>query len=543
VTLGQKISRGIFRLIASQPVDPRVSVLRRSLLGIKKLSYRNFPGRRALVAVQGVEDPIFFGLFAALTLELKSATGCQAALLQVRGVNGAIGTSWLAMILRSWPISMLVNRQWANANADLVGPVAYRSNSLSHPVADLKDWFRAHRLWRSLQAETNISLLTIEGVLVGDLLIDSFLRFRPSPRFDVSDAFVRRVLWQCLRDLRVAKDFFERMRPAIYLSSYSTYIEHGVAARVALSVGTSVFVYGNLNTFGKRLSQADVFHTTNTTDYLREFEALQEPERCLKAAAKQLEQRLSGGVDNATVYMKVSSYASSNEVVPEVREAVVIFLHDFFDSPHVYADMVFPDFWSWVDCTIRTLHNSGIPFWIKPHPNQSEQSILLMDILRAQYPYARFLSPQVTNKQLAEGGMLSGITVYGTVSHELAYFGIPSICCARHPHHPFKFCRTATNVSEYITLLRSPGHCPLSREDMRRHALAFFYMHNLHGCEDSLNLRDRFAALWRTSHDHAASPQDLSNRLTDLRHSAGWRNHIEQLIEAINSYETSRNNN
>jgi hypothetical protein len=523
----------ITRLLKFQPHDQRVEILRKRLVSGMKSLYFTQNNNKALIAVQGVEDPLFFGLFAALSLELKVATGCRANLIQIRSINGAVGTCWRAMVRRSWFVCALINRQWANANKDLIGPVAFRSNSISHLSSDLIDWIRAHNLWRSLKEQTNISNLTVDSVVVGDLLIDSYLRYRPSPQFNVRDPFVRKVLWQCLRDLRRSKCWFGSAKPALYLSSYSTYIEHGIAVRVALSYGIPVYVYGNLTTFGRALSCSNYYHTTDTGKYREIFKGLIDQDEKLAEAEEQLKLRLTGVIDTATAYMKVSAYAHTDVTVPEVRGSVVVFMHDFYDSPHIYPGLIFPDFWAWIDCTICTLREAGIPFWIKPHPNEVELSSKAYKALLTKHPDIRILDQDITNTQLVQAGIICGITVYGTVAHELAYLGVSSIACAQHPHHAYEFCTTASSVEEYVGMLRNQYQCPLTQAEMKRQALEFYYMHNLHGDDDMLEVRRQFVKLWKSSDTQTDQPEDLYLQLDKLRNLPGWRAHINLLTKNL----------
>jgi hypothetical protein len=60
-----------------------------------------------------------------------------------------------------------------------------------------------------------------------------------------------------------------------------------------------------------------------------------------------------------------------------------------------------------------------------------------------KYPNVKLLSEKVTNKQLVAAGVKLGITVYGTVAHELAYMGIPIITCGDNPHSGYNFCYEA----------------------------------------------------------------------------------------------------
>lgn len=524
-----KLARAARRLVSRYPANPNVAQVRRALLSASKPARAQAP---ATIAVEGVEDPLFFGLFSALIDDLRSRSGVKAELLQIRSINGAIGTGRRAAFDRSWPKAWLLNGQWARAHRELVGPVAYRSQPPLLSFAG-RDRLRAKQLWLALQQSERPDLLEVDGILVGDLLIDSYLRFRPSPRFDARDPFVLKLIRQALRDLRLAKAYFKSRRPAAYLSTYTTYVEHGIAARVAVAQGIPVRVYGNLNTFGKKLTRENTYHTPEMSGYRQAFEQLPDQPAALAAARELLDARLSGAIDAATSYMRVSAYARSDEVVPDVRGAVVIFLHDFYDSPHIYHDLFFPDFWTWVNFTIETLDAAGIPYWLKPHPNQIDLSSDALAQLREAHPHLRFLSPSITNAQLAEAGMLCGVTVYGTVAHELAYMGIPSIGCARHPHHSFDFCRTAGSLDEYAAMLKSPGVKPVPDEQMREQALAFYYMHNLEGGADKLAFRQAFTRFWKSCNSTDVGSQQMIEDLMQLRSMPWWQEHLRSIEQDI----------
>lgn len=452
----------------------------------------------ALLSFQSVPDKFYFLLFGAIRARLQAHCVADAESVVVRAVSGAVGTGWQAELKRSAPVAWLWSDRWVRAYGGLINGVAYRCATWAHPFRDLMDWFRSRAFWRGLQQQGEALSLQIDGIELADLLVDSYLRFKPSPTFDVTDPFVRRLVWQALRDVRQAQAYFGGRKPRWYLTSYTTYLEHGIPARVALRQGVEVWSFGNLNSFGKRLAPDDHFHTQNFAGYRARFEALDRSEQRLDAARQQLENRLSGGIDAATSYMRKSAYGEAQlELPPDLDGAVVIFLHDFYDSPHGYPDLVFQDFWRWVCFTIEILHKVGARFFVKPHPNQIALSDEVLGRLRRKYPNLKWLSANASNVQLARAGIVCGVTVYGTVAHELAYLGVPSICCARHPHYTFDFCRTARTQGEYEELLKTYWEAPLPRQEMQRQALAFYYMHNLYGAGDERELQQVFVALWR----------------------------------------------
>lgn len=539
----RKIFRGIKRLVGRLPADSRVGkLLERRRAHFSEKTDNNVQSALAgrVLAIQGVEDPIFHGLLLALAHDLQRVVGVEPWMLQIRSINGAIGTGLLSTLLRSWPVTALFNAQWQRASADVVFGVGYQSGGWQSPIAYWRRRCAGRDLQQRLRLQGGLSTLKIDGILIGDLVIDSYLRFRPAATVDMTDPFLGLILAQALRDVELAKEWFERTKPVLYLSSYSTYIEHGIAVRVALSRGVPVRVFGNIITFGKRLSTDDHFHATNGGAYRAIAESLPESDFELARADALLAGRLGGQIDQATCYMRQSAYATSGELVPEdVRGSVIVFLHDFFDSPHVYADLVFDDFWQWICCTIRTLTKAGIPFFLKPHPNQIATSVAVLDQLRVQFPSLRMLSTRITNRQLVEAGMGAGVTVYGTVGHELAYLGVPVICCARHPHHAFDFCRTARSVEEYDAMLRQPFKLPLSREQMRLQALQFYYAHNLHGSPEALALRTRFGTLFKIGNDATAAPDALARSLDDLYAEPAWSQFVRELIQDMESSAVS----
>ena len=484
-----------------------------------------------VLAVQLVPDRFFFLLFGAVSVRLQAHCPNTAKLVIVRAVSGAIGVGWFAEIRRSAMATWLFCQLWIRAYRGLLGGVAYRSTSYRHPLQDCKDWFSSKALWRQIQGKEEQFSLSIDGIEVADLLVDSYLRFRPSPRFDAADPFVRRLIWQALRDVRLANAYFGRVKPRWYISSYSTYLEHGVAVRAALRHQVPVWTFGSLIQFGKRLSSADSFHTADFSDYRSRFEAIEAKEGCLLAARRVLDRRLSGDIDIATSYMRQSAYGKTDAAVPQGLDgAVVVFLHDFYDSPHVYPDLVFQDFWRWICFTIEVLQQAGIRFFLKPHPNQIALSDAVLPALSQKYPGIDWIPPGVNNVQLVQAGMSCGVTAYGTVAHELAYLGVPSIACARHPHHTFDFCRTAHSRDEYAAMLRSFELQPLSKEAMQQQALSFFYMHNLYGTPDQLALRNAFAGFWKLCDSKSASEADTMRALQALTQLPAFDQFVQSLV-------------
>lgn len=522
--------RYLRRLTHRLPAEEQVQRLRQLLLPLRPMASSDAASH---IVVQCVQDPFYLTLFAHLAHALRQRAPLEAELLVCQSFNAAIGIGWKPWVMRAFPLNRLQVDQWIRLWDVVATRVAYRSSSLNYPLGDLIDAWRSWRLWRGLGSADELEAVTIEGVICGDLVIDSYLRFRPSPRVEVGDLFMLRVLWQAHRDIRRAKNYFSSTRPLLYLTSYTTYVQHGIAARVALQEGVRVFSFGNFQEFGKLLSKGDSFHTRNALNYQRDFDQLPEPALLMQEATRQLEARLAGGIDIATSYMVSSAYRKTTSEVPDVRSAVVVFLHDFYDSPHVYADLVFPDFWEWICFTLDTLISAGIRFMVKPHPNQIALNDTVINELLGRFPGLEMVAPEVTNRQLTDAGMACAVTVYGTVAHEMAYMGVPTIACARHPHVAFNFCRTARTRASYADLLREALTQVCDRESLREQALRFFVMHNLSLPPAQLALRDAFISTWKMFNDTLSDVSELSRSFVALAELPGYAIFIDEMLNGL----------
>lgn len=510
------------------PADTRLHSLHQSLFPLRRKGQQK---SSAHIVVQCVQDPFYLTLFAHIVNALCQRAMYEVELFVPRSLEAAVGTGWKAWILRAFPINRLQTNQWIRLYEVVTTRVAYRSTSLRHPLGDMIDAWRSWRTWRQLRSAAELESISINGVLCGDLVIDTFLRFRPSPRVQMSDPFMLRVLWQAHRDLRRAQLYFRSKRPRLYLTSYTTYIQHGIATRVALQEGVRVVSFGSFQEFGKLHTDGDFFHTRNPTQYLREFDQLPDPLPLLEEARRQLEARLNGAIDTATSYMASSAYRETTNVVPDVSGAVVIFLHDFYDSPHVYGDLVFPDFWEWICFTINTLRQADMRFLVKPHPNQIALSDSVMDELIAYFPELELIAPEITNRQLVDAGMACAVTVYGTVAHEMAYMGVPTIACARHPHIAFGFCRTASDRSSYANLLRD-ALAPVSNvNSLREQALCFYVAHNLSLPPARGQLQTSLIDAWKAFNDPMWEVDLVTAKFKAIVALPGFEDFIESILK------------
>jgi hypothetical protein len=489
----------IFRLLRVLP-ENKISREMYSHFSKINVSHHIQKKERIKVLIQSVEDPIYYGIFSAIVFHLKRNRNVDLSVIIPRSIN-YVGNNPVARFYKNPLVGYLISSQWLRLYTMFSPHVAYRSQVISDIFARQSNITNSVEsiISAAVSGEMDINDLRIQNIPVGDLVIDTYLRYKPSPYVKVDDPFMRDILKQAHLDVERSLRYFHRHRPHVYLTSYSVYLQHGVAVRAAISVGVPVHSFGTLSRFSKQLTIGDSFHTPDVNNYKKDFDNLPNDKKCyaLKCANDLMTDRISGKIDQATSYMKKSAYSAEEEFSDDLSNYAIIFLHDFYDSPHIWSNIIFNDFWSWATFTIEFLLEHNIKFAVKMHPNQRDESKADCEKLKLMYPQIPIISDKVNNKDLVDCGIACGITVYGTVAHELAFLGIPSICCSQHPHHTFDFCRTAKDLSEYKKMLISHSEFPLSKEKLSEQALEFVYMHTLHGSNDEMALRRAWASYFR----------------------------------------------
>lgn len=493
------------------------------------------PASAPLVLVQCVEDPYYFGLFGQIVSSLRVQRAVRVEQFVLRSANVGEADSWWRFIGLRLVLNKLLNQKWTRLYSSFCDAVAYRCSGLGFSMGDFVDFFRAYSTWRSLSGKTSLERLEIGGIPVGDLVSDTFLRFKPAPTVDIGARYLLLIIWQVYCDVRRANDYFSKRKVDLYLTSYSTYIQHGIPVRIALRAGVKVFSFGNYQEFAKQLSMQDWMHTKEAGVYAKQFSSLDNQPEKLAEAEKRLTARLAGATDAATAYMKESAYRETEKLTVDVNGVVVIFLHDFFDSPNVYYNMVFSDFWQWACFTIEALEKARVPFVIKPHPNQVGLSGEVLHDLMRRYPDVCFISAKITNKQLVDGGVICAVTAYGSVSHEMAYLGVPSITCARHPHIAFNFCVTATTRVEYGEALASCLSLLPDKPKLRRESLVFYYMHNLNYGTDEHQFLDTVSIFRKCCADAESSAvdMDIPSQLETISEMPGFQTWIAKWHQVL----------
>jgi hypothetical protein len=340
---------------------------------------------------------------------------------------------------------------------------------------------------KRFHSKSDVLLEKYREIEIGELLYDTYLRFRAKPTVDIYDDDLYEIYNYMLQLTDQWDDFYEKNKISKLLLPYMSYHSWGIPGKSALKHNVDVVTFGSHFYIFQNAKIKYPYHTKDFTLYPSIYESIANKEACIQAAKQNIEARLSGKIDKGVYYMKNTAFeAESVSAVqfPEKSNWAVIFLHCFFDSPHGYGNGLFPDFYEWLTFLLdQASLNPSVTYYFKGHPNALPENISIVNAFIEKYAKFEniiFLSAKISNSIIIKSNPQLIVTYYGTVAHEFAYCGIPAVTCGDNPHSEYDFVYHAKSIDELSWFIKNVGNFGLPAKYRKENILEFFYMHYMY---------------------------------------------------------------
>jgi hypothetical protein len=348
----------------------------------------------------------------------------------------------------------------------------------------------------NIKSKEDLIILKHKEIVIGDLVYDTYLRYKPAPTVNIKDPFLEQILKSAFYIFENFEMKIKEVNFHYLFTSYCAYIQHGIPVRIALREKIKVISFGNYDQLARVVDEHYPTHFKDYTNYKELFSKLSnsEKENALNISREHLKSRFDGRVDVSTYYMGKSAFSTKIESKKILKESsnkkIILFLHCFFDSPHIHRWMDYPDFYDWLDRTLEIVSNKNVDFYVKSHPNAIEGNNVIVEEFKNKFKKINFLSAEVNNNQLIAEGFDLAITVYGTLGHEYPYFGIPVLNAGDNPHINYNFCIHPKNRQEYENYLDNLESFKFEKDEFKKEIEEFYYMHNFYHFPGKLNIEE-----------------------------------------------------
>ena len=338
-------------------------------------------------------------------------------------------------------------------------------------------------VYKKILNKKQLVKIEIEGIKCGDLIYDSYIRFNSEPTVNLKSWDLIIYIYDTISQIKYYSKLVKNLSPKAYISSYSTYISHGIPVRVFLKQGVEVYTtgYRHEKVFNfpiKKLTKLDYSQEKPHWEYRKIFKDIPYKQKLIKKGLKKFSQRFSG--NNDMHYMNNNQY-KLNYKSPDFNYDLdgIVFIGDLFDSLHIYRSLIFNDLYEWLIFTIEFVLKNKLNFGFKEHPNQLEISKKTIKKIKNLYPSIHWIDSSVSNKLIFNSKIKVGVSVWGSVIPELAFHKINVISCGDNPTSEFKIAHQPKSINEYCKLL-------LDFEKLNQNINVmdeigeFYYMNNMH---------------------------------------------------------------
>ena len=339
-------------------------------------------------------------------------------------------------------------------------------------------FYKALFYFKKIKSKEDVFSLKVENIKIGDLVYDTYLRFRCKPTLNPDDFFLILIIYKAFIFYFGLKKITKEINPEIFYTSYTSYIHHGISARFFLKKKIKVISGANNSQYNKKLSSSDNLHSENFKSYKINFSKEKNKKNKIKQANLLLAMRFNGVKGNVDSYLKFSPYREVTSDFNKLENIQgIIFPHCFVDSPHGYGKMIFPDFYTWLIYTLDFFENAkNYNIAVKTHPNSTNDTLWELEKVKKKYNKFLWLDKNYSNQVIMKSNFNFGISCVGSVIYELAYFKKKSISCGDHVSMSFNFNYNAKSINQYQYFLKNRDKLKL-KNFSKNEIAKFYYMY------------------------------------------------------------------
>jgi hypothetical protein len=344
-----------------------------------------------------------------------------------------------------------------------------------------------NQIYEMLRCKRDLENLIVEGIWVGDLIYDTYLRKYSTATVDFNDEKFKVFFLQSLAVINFWHDYFKQHKVKAIIISHCVY-HNAIPLRIAVNKKIPVFQVNATHVY--HIDDKNLFAYGEYKYYPEIFTRLphKKQKEGIEEAQRRINLRFSGQVGVDMHYSTKSAYGEkiSGRVLRSSNKfKVLIAAHCFFDSPHSYGNNLFPDFYEWFDFLGKVSNETDYDWYIKTHPDFLPGNLEVINDFLCKYPRLTLIDAATSHHQLKEEGIGCALTTYGTIGFEYAALGIPvinaSVC---NPHIAYDFNLHPKSIKEYHELLLSLESIRLDMDSTK--VYEYYFMKNIYNTENWL---------------------------------------------------------
>ena len=328
-----------------------------------------------------------------------------------------------------------------------------------------KEYFR---IVSQIKNKNDVLKIKLHGMLFGDLIYDTYVKSFKKETINIKDDLFKKLLIDFLKLYFFWYDYFENNNITAIIGVHTVYT-YAVPLRIGINRNISAYAI-NPQTIYKLNSRmmrmyGDLYEYPE--DFLKLPKALQIKGK--NEAKNRLKKRLSGtaGIE-VDLLTTANSAFSDNKTYKKIieensKKKILICTHDFHDAIHAYGELIFTDFYEWIDYLGKISNQTDYDWYIKNHPsgtgrvlNYQYYTKKIVNQFLKKYPKFKLIPDDCSHNQIIKEGIDFVLTCYGSVGVEYPLLDTPVINASKNnPHNRYNFNFHPQNLKEYEIILKN----------------------------------------------------------------------------------------
>jgi|LULK01.1.fsa_nt_gb hypothetical protein len=334
---------------------------------------------------------------------------------------------------------------------------------------------------RQVKNKIELFKFSINNVNIGWDIFESYLIRNFKPEVNLKDLKLRKIVIEALKLYVFWRDYLVENKISALFLSHRMYVETNILNRLAIKKKIPVYT---ISGDGSSLMKITTLKLNYFETYKKIFNRLSKNDKnnFISIAKNDINRKLLGEVGINMKYSKKSAFSNyqfkRNPIKKSKKINILICTHCFFDNPFAYGSgNLFLDFYEWLSFLAKISHKKNYNWFIKPHPDYLPGTIEIIKEISKKFKKIKIINPKASFKQITEN-LDYGLTVYGSIAHELPLLGVKVINASLdNPHKAFNFSITPNNLSEYTKILNNLTKVKKKNTNTKS-IYEFYYMHN-----------------------------------------------------------------
>lgn len=293
------------------------------------------------------------------------------------------------------------------------------------------------------------------GYNIGHSLIETVIRNNKLGKFGYFSSDIHERLKLALRYVDSIEKYSKQENIGFIIGSDESFIYGSVLSQFAQKRNIRYLFFKDHTFFitGFKLSKNKLFAGPEFSNYKKTLREAHLDQEIYDFYKNEFLQIIHGQADYS--YMRSTSY-TGNLKKEVFQGAILLYLHDFMDSPGVYGESLFIDQWQWIMETVKVINKNNARFIIKIHPNVHVRNRPAIDLLKQKlkpFKNISFVEEPIRTIALKDFEVKGILTIFGSVILESAYFGINCISSGNHPFVEYGLSHNARSMEEYRDLV------------------------------------------------------------------------------------------